>query len=315
MAFSKAALNYAKEYSQALAQAYPNVLYFGKLYQTENDSRYRFINGNTIEIPSITTSGRVNADRDTIAFATRNYNNAWETKTLSFRRKWSTLVHPRDIAETNQVASIQNITQVFNEFEKFPEKDKYLVSKVYGDWTTAGGQANTTALTASTILPTIDALMEAMTEARVPKSGRLLYVTPAVNTLLKGAVNRYANTTDAVLRRAITNIDEVEIIEVPSDIMKTAFVFSKTTSGGGIDTSFSGVETASTAQQINLFLVHPSAIITPETYNFAQLSEPSALSEGKWVYYEESDEDVFILNKRKGGIAFNVTVASSSSST
>ena len=289
-----ATLNYAKEYSRALAQAYPYVLYFGRLYNTENDNRYRFVNGNTIEIPTISTTGRVNADRDTIATATRNYNNAWETKTLSFKRKWSTLVHPRDIDETNQVATIQNITQVYNEFEKFPEKDRYLISKLYADFTTAGGTADTTAITSENFLTVFDGLMEAMTEARVPKSGRILYVTPAINTVIKQSVTRYASTTDKVLSRAIAAIDEVEIVEVPSDIMMTKFNFT------------TGSVVAEDAKQINLFLVHPSAIITPETYNFADLSAPSALSEGKWVYYEESDEDVFILNQRKGGIAFNV---------
>ena len=32
----------------------------------------------TIEIPTISTTGRVDADRDTIGNAARNYNNAWE---------------------------------------------------------------------------------------------------------------------------------------------------------------------------------------------------------------------------------------------
>ena len=66
------ALNYATQYSQALAQAYPYVLYFAALFQTENDDRYRWLNSNTIEIPSITTTGRVDSDRDTITMATRN---------------------------------------------------------------------------------------------------------------------------------------------------------------------------------------------------------------------------------------------------
>ena len=125
------AVNYATEYSRALAQAFPYVLNFGALYSTPNNGRYRWVNAKTIEIPSISTTGRVNADRDTIATAQRNYDNAWETKTLSNQRKWSTLVHPMDIDQTNMVTSISNITQVFNEEQKFPEMDAYLISKLY----------------------------------------------------------------------------------------------------------------------------------------------------------------------------------------
>lgn len=109
------AINYASEYSRALAQAYPYVLNFGRLYATPNNNRYRWVNAKTIEIPNISTTGRVAADRDTIATATRNYDNAWEPKTLTNQRKWSTLVHPADINQTDMVASIQNITQVYNE--------------------------------------------------------------------------------------------------------------------------------------------------------------------------------------------------------
>ncbi len=63
------ALNYAKEYKNALSQMWPYVLNFGALYATANNNRYRWINSKTIEIPSIKTTGRVDADRDTIAFA------------------------------------------------------------------------------------------------------------------------------------------------------------------------------------------------------------------------------------------------------
>ena len=72
------ALNYAQAYAQALAQAYPNVLHFAALRSTENDSRYKWTGANTIQIPSLSTTGRVDADRDTIEGAKRNYENGWE---------------------------------------------------------------------------------------------------------------------------------------------------------------------------------------------------------------------------------------------
>ena len=298
MAFVKAALNYAVAYSQALAQAYPYALYFGKLYNVENDSRYRWVNADTIKIPILSVKGRVNGDRDSIGTAARNYNNTWETKQLTNFRKWSTLVHRLDIDETNAVASIQNITTVFNEEQKFREKDCYLISKLYTDWTGQGKTANTTAITASNILTVIDKMMEDMTEKRVPTQGRILYLTPAMNTYLKSALQRKLTATEDVVRRQIEMLDDVEIVEVPSDCMKTSYTFTE------------GCEVASKAVQINLFLVHPSAVITPERYNFVNLAEPTALTEGKYYYYEEAYEDVFILNKKADGLAFNITASS-----
>ena len=292
------ALNYAKEYSQALAQAFPYSLYFGALYNTPNNGRYKWTGAKTIEIPTISTTGRVDADRDTIGNAARNYNNAWETKVLENQRKWSTLIHPADIDQTNYVASIANITQVYNEEQKFPEMDAYTVSKIYADWTGQSKTASTTALTEDNVLAEFDALMEKMDEARVPVTGRILYVTPAINTLIKNAkqITRTINleSTGSTISRKVSRIDEVEIIAVPSSLMKTTFDFTTGwTAGGG-------------AKQIHMFLVHPAAVITPISYQFAQLDEPSAKTEGKYYYYEESFEDVFILNKKADAIQFVV---------
>lgn len=204
------ALNYAHEYQRSLEQAFPYVLYFGALYATPNNGRYRWLNGKTIEIPSISVTGRVDSTRDTIATAARNYDNSWIPLTLENERKWSTLVHPRDVQETNQVTTIANITKVFNEEQKFPEMDAYTISKIYADWTAQGEKADTTVLTAENILSVFDKFLEEMSEGRVPKTGLLLYVTPAVNTLLKSAQGIYRTLnvgTQNRLSRAITALE------------------------------------------------------------------------------------------------------------
>lgn len=304
-----AAINYAQEYSSALAQAYPFVLNFGALYATPNNGRYRMgEDGKGIYIPRISTSGRVDSSRDSIGFAQRNYDNSWEYKPLSHQRKWSTLLHPKDVDQTNGVATITNITQVFNETQKFPEMDAYLISQLYYLWTHADTSKDAEdvaktaivgSLSASNILENFDTMMLNMDEDLVPANGRLLYITSQAHKLLKqaeGLVREFSvqNGGDNV-SRIINRLDEVEIIPVPSTLMKTLYSF---TSGWAVDDN---------AAQINMFLVHPTAVITPVSYEFAQLDEPTAMSNGKYVYFEESFEDVFILNKRKGALQFHVT--------
>ena len=310
-----AKLNYATEYQRALEQAFPYVLYYGALYSTPNNGRFRWINSKTIEIPSITTTGRTNADRDSISTAQRNYNNAWETKTLTNERKWSTLVHPKDIDQTNMAASITNITRVFNEEHKFPEMDAYTISKIYYDWTTSvvgdaahgaytGKTASTAAVTnGAEVLAEFDALMLKMDEARVPKAGRILYCTNSIKSLLKNAssIDRSwdVQTSDTGINRVVESLDGVQIIPVPTELMKTKYDFSDT----------NGWKVDGTAKQINMMLINPLAVITPVSYTFSDLQEPTALTEGKYYYYEESFEDVFILNKKADAIQFNITSA------
>ena len=70
-----------------------------------------------------------------------------------------------------------------------------------------------------------------------------------------------------------------------------------------------GWKVADDAKQIRMFLINPLAVITPMVYNFAQLDEPSAGTQGKYDYYEESYEDVFVLPLKKDAIQFVVDPA------
>ena len=295
-----AALNYATQYQQALEREFPYVLYFGHLFATPNNGRYRWVNSRVIEIPTITTTGRVDGDRDTIGARKRNFDNSWTPLTLENHRTWQTLVHPRDIDETNQVASIGNITRVFNEEQKFPEMNAYCISKIYNDWIAKGKTPSEVVLTTENVLLEFDNMMTQMDNDRVPRAGRILYVTPETRTLIQNAKTIYRTidigSRSQALQRAVTSIDEVEIPEsVPKDMMKTLYDFTE------------GWKVEDTADQINMVLIHPMAVITPVTYEFAQLDPPSAGSQGKWDYFEESFEDVFVLPNKVNAIAFNIT--------
>lgn len=208
-----------------------------------------------------------------------------------------TSIDPADVMDTNMVLTIQNATKVFNEEQKFPEKDAYTISKIYADWIAQGKSANTTVLTVDNVLAVFDKLMEDMDEALVPSSGRLLYVTPAVKTLLKQASNitLYKDVaSQANINRVVDRLDEIKLITVPSFLMKTAYTFT------------TGFAPATTAKQINMFLVHPTAILTPNKYAFVGMEAPAAGTKGDYIYYEKEYADVFILNNRTGAIAFNV---------
>ena len=293
-----AAVNYAESYERSLAQAYPHVLHFGELYSTANNSIYTFLNAKTIHIPSISVTRRKNVNRDAIdGVFNRNVDDSYEDKTMQFYREWSTSLDPADVDETNMVLTIQNATKVFNETQKFPEKDAYTISKIYADWTAQGGTADTTVLTVDNVLTVFDALMEAMDEKLVPYAGRVLYVTPAVKTLLKNAsqigLRKDVTGTATSVNRIVDRLDEVTLSTVPSTLMKTAYDF---------DTGF---EAAEEAKQVNMFLVHPSAILTPSKYSFVGVEAPAAGTKGDYIYYEKEYSDVFILNNRTAAIAFN----------
>ncbi len=293
-------VNYAEAYSRELANNYPHVLYSGALWSNENTRKYKIVDAKTIKIPTLSTGGRVDGDRAKIGDFSQNFSNEWETKTLTNHRVWQTLVHPQDVNQTNMVASISNITKVMNETQKFPELDVMMFSTIYSLRNAQKAiTAETADLTANTVLTKFDAMMDAMDEALVPVSGRVLYCDTYTKTLIDNAIAIVRNNGDKKLARNVSRIEEVDIVSVPTALFKTEYTFNDGKTSGQTD---GGFVAKSTAKDIAMILLHPSAILPIVSYSFAQLQPPSALSQGKYVYFEESFEDVFILNKRVDAI-------------
>ena len=220
-------VNYAEAYSRELANAYPYVLYSGALWSNENTRKYKIVDAKTIKIPLLSTGGRVNGDRTKIGDFSQNFSNEWETKTLTNHRIWQTLVHPQDVNQTNMVASISNITKVMNETQKFPELDAMMFSTIYSLRNAQKAiTAETADLTATTVLTKFDAMMDAMDEALVPVSGRILYCDTYTKTLIDNAIAIVRNNGDKKLVRNVSRIEEVDIVSVPTALFKTEYTFN-----------------------------------------------------------------------------------------
>ena len=304
MAFVQTDVNYAAEYSRALAEAYPYLSYFGAIWASPNSALYRPGMGKTMYIPNVTVSGARDVNRNSINGSfSRNWNNEMQAVTLQMDREWDTLIDPMDILETGDVATIANITRMFNEFQKIPEMGAFMASKL-ASFASAFGGVSTTSLDASNILAQWDNAIAYMVNQRVNRDRLVAYMIPNVYKLLKQAtgMTRFIEVTNGIrdVDRNIARLDGVTIVEVPEDMMKTAYTF---TEGWAVDSS--------TAQQINFMLVDPMAIGAPIKYETSMMGAPTAQSKGKYLYYERYYYGVFILNQRQAGVYANLGAAPS----
>ena len=295
MSFSQAPINYAAQYGKAIQTAYPYLSYYADLWNQGESVRFRPLNGKTVYIPIVTTSGAHAANRDSInGVFNRNFNIDWQAMTLTMDREWETLIDPIDVMESNEVGTIANVTRVFNEQHKIPEQDAYMSMKLAG-FAAAFGGTSTESLTSSTILAEWDKALEYMTNQRVNRDRVRGKITPAAYKLLKQAtgMTRFIEVTNGIrdVDRNIARLDGVQIEEVPADMMKTAYTF---TEGWAIDTDH--------AQQINFILYDPDSIAAPIVYDVAMMSPGSAATKGKDLYYERYYYDVFQLAERKAGV-------------
>ena len=297
-------LNYAAQYGRELANAYPYLSYYADLWNQGESSRFRPLRGKTVYIPNMETSGAHAVNRDRIdGVFTRGFEVNWEAHDLQMDREWDTLVDPMDIDETNEVATIANITRTFNQFQKVPEMDAYMSSKLAG-FASAFGGVSTVSLTTSSILDEWDKAIAYMTNQRVNRDRVRCKMTPATYKLLKQAVGltRFIEVTNGIqaVDRNIAKLDGIVIEEVPEDMLKTAYSFL---SGWSID--------ALTAQQINFLLYDPMALAAPIIYETSMMSAPTAQSKGKYLYYERYYYDVFVLGQRQAGVYAHLGAAPS----
>lgn len=297
-------LNYAAQYGRAIQTAYPYLSYYADLWNQGESYRFRPLNGKTVYIPIVSTTGARAANRNSIDGSfSRNFDVDWQAMTLTMDREWDTLVDPIDVIETNEVGTIANVTRVFNELQKIPEQDAYMSSKLAA-FAGAHGGTSTESLTSATILTEWDKALEYMTNQRVNRDRVKCKMTPAAYKLLKQAtgLTRFIEVTNGIqaVDRNVAKLDGVEIMEVPADMMKTKYIF---TTGWAVDTTY--------AQQMNFVLYDPEAIAAPIVYDVAMMSPGSAQTKGKDIYYERYYYDVFMLAQRGAGVYAHLGAAPS----
>lgn len=221
-------------------------------------------------------------------------------KTLEHDRDVEFFVDTMDVDETNEALSAANITNVFETEHAIPERDAYRMSKLHSEFIAAGGTVDNTVLALTNILNVFDRWMEEMDDAEVPVDGRILYVRPTINTLIKQA-DKITRTLDASAQRDIDrrvrSLDEVKIKPIPKGRMMTAYDFTD------------GFAPAVSAKQMNMILVHPSAVLACDKHSYINLWAPGSHTMGDgYLYQNRKYGDLFVIDTRVGGIKINAEV-------
>ena len=293
-----AVYDYATTFTNLLQQKYAKELCSDEL--TKSNLGVRFINAQTIKLPRLTVSGYKNHTR-TPGFNAGTLSNDWEAKKLEHDRDIEFFVDPMDIDETNLTLSVANIQNTFETEQAIPEKDSYRFSKLHAELTRLSGRLDTTAINAQNFLEAFDAEMAIMDEAAVPAEGRILYVTPTMNKIVKEAQGIQRNVTIAgmgsgQINRTVHSLDDVQIKMVPAARMKSKYNFTD------------GCVADPLAKQINWILIHPSCVVARDKYSYIKLFTPgtdSRTADG-YLYQNRNFGDLFLLEKKVSGCAMNV---------
>jgi hypothetical protein len=288
--------DYATHFTDLLQQKYAKELCSDAL--TKSNLQVKFLNAQVIKLPRMTVSGYKDHTR-TPGFNSGTLSNDWEAKKLEHDRDIEFFVDPMDIDETNLTLSVANIQNTFETEQAIPEKDSYRFSKLHAELVAFTGRISNTVIAAVNFLEAFDEEMAIMDEAGVPQEGRMLYVTPGMNKIVKEAQGIQRNitvNTASTINRNVHSLDDVTIKMVPAARMKTAYNFTD------------GCVPAVGAKQINWILIHTSCVVCRDKYSYIKLFTPgtdSRTADG-YLYQNRNFGDLFLLEKKVPGCAMNV---------
>lgn len=145
----------------------------------------------------------------------------------------------------------------------------------------AGNTPSPAALTAKNIYPSVLAASQALDDAEVPETERVLVVTPATYALLKQAAE-FDNTEIGAEMRArgvVAMLDGAAVVKVPAVRLPEKFGF---------------------------MLAHPSATVAPVKLEDFGIHNDTPLSSGTIVTGRVC-YDAFVLDNKKSGIYYQST--------
>lgn len=199
-----------------------------------------------------------------------------EEFTLSKDRGFTFAIDKLDTDETaQQLAAATALSRQLREVV-IPEVDTH----IYGVMTTkAGNKPTAKALTAEIIYDEIIAASEALDNAEVPETNRVLIVTPAIYKLMKQSADITLETDigqDMRLKGVIGNLDGLTVVKVPASRLPKNFGF---------------------------MVAHPSATVAPtKLEDYITHTNPPGINgtlvEGRIVY------DAFVLDNKTKAIYY-----------
>ena len=308
------ALNYAEQWSPELLE----ILMQGTLTSPFVTSNVKWLDAKTFHFTQMSVSGYKNHSR----------NGGWNRGdfaqtdvpfTVTHDRDVSFLVDKADVDETNETASIQNITRVFEQTQVVPETDALFFSKVAQKAQETDGYHSSTATSAYTKAKVFGMLKDILAKGKLRRykaNGTLvMYVCSEIMDALEQSTEftRKIEMTQIAeggmgIETRVTDIDGVPIMEVVDD-ERFYDAFDWDTEAGGFvplkkvaaDSSH-GVEAVTGAHKINVLVACGQTCKTVPKISSIYYFAPGAHTEGDgYLYQNRSLSDVFVFPNGKDG--------------
>lgn len=236
------------EYSKLLMSKLDQQIIQGSTsgWMEENAGQVIYHGGNEVKIPTLSTQGLANYDRDK-GFTQGGVTLSYETYKMLMDRGRTFQLDSMDIDETNFVVNASSVMKVFQEEHVIPEIDAYRYSAIATEAEEAG-QSEDYTLSEDTVISKFREHVRAVQDVIGEEVPLVVSITSKALQAIEESpkLNRYLNTGEfkqGELSFKVKMIDDIPLRVVPSARMATKFKF-QTGEGGQEEGGFKKDETA-----------------------------------------------------------------------
>ncbi len=290
------ALNYAEVWSPDLLE----IMEQESLTSPFITTAVKWLNAKTFHFTQMSTSGYKSHNRSG-GWNKGTYAQTDVPYTVSHDRDISFMIDVADVDETNQTASIKNISETFHKTQQVPEMDAYFFSKVASEAQKLAGYNSKTAeadWTKENVFSKLKSMIGAGKLRRYVQKGALIcYVRSFIMDLLEQSTDftRKIEMTQIAeggigIETRVTDIDGVTIMEVIDDER----FYDK------FDFTDGFLPVAGTSHKINVLVASPLTVKTvPKIANIYYFA-PGTHTEGDgYLYQDHSLSDTFVFPNGK----------------
>lgn len=257
----------------------------GSMTEGAFNKKYDFDGTNSVKIYNFPTVALVDYERPatgtiaaTSGFIPKGVGASVQTKTLTKDRAFSIVIDKLDQMSTNGALKAGEWLRDQIDMEVTPEIDIYRLAALKAA-APAGSTvtlANLAALTNANVYSTFLSIQEKLSDAKVPRKGRIAFMNQSVYNMFK--TGGYVTASDAGYKDKKTGdlglIDGVEIRVVPASYMPTL---------------------------TGMIITHPEAACAPMKLSDYQIHKESERFSG-WVINGRVSYDCFALDQKKSAI-------------
>ena len=272
-----------------------------------NASDVKYNGGDTVRMPMISTSGLAKYDRDD-GFNQGAVTLAYKDYTLTQDRGRTFQLDSMDVDESNFVATAGTVMGEFQRTKVAPEIDAYRYSRIAA--LAKGASHESAAFTPSkdNILGKLDEEIAKIQDI-VGESEPLVIIMPIpVRTILNNAkdVTRYLDVADFKAGEVSTKVktyNEIPILSVPSDRMKTAYVFGD---GKTTGQEAGGYKPDTGAKAINWIIMARNVPIAISKTDKVRIFDPDTNQKADaWKIDYRKFHDLWIPSNKLAGVWVN----------